>query len=165
MTLFSQDALNPGVRKREVFGWAMYDFANSGYTTVVLTAVFSAYFVGGVAGGAPWATFAWTAALAASSVVVMLTMPAIGAYEHFHALRKLILKGIIGEPGIQEPHITLMHPRNANCTDEIYEEIKRIRLPNRLRFNKISLIEQVNGGKWDVLKVFELSGSNKVFPL
>lgn len=29
-----------GVRKREVFGWAMYDFANSGYTTVVLTAVF-----------------------------------------------------------------------------------------------------------------------------
>ena len=64
MALFSQDALNPGVRKREVFGWAMYDFANSGYTTVVLTAVFSAYFVGGVAGGASWATFAWTAALA-----------------------------------------------------------------------------------------------------
>ena len=33
MALFPQDALNPGVRKREVFGWAMYDFANSGYTT------------------------------------------------------------------------------------------------------------------------------------
>ena len=43
---FPQDALNPGVRKREVFGWAMYDFANSGYTTVVITAVFAAYFVG-----------------------------------------------------------------------------------------------------------------------
>ena len=56
MALFSQDALNPGVRRREVFGWAAYDFANSGYTTVVLTAVFSAYFVGGVAGGADWAT-------------------------------------------------------------------------------------------------------------
>ena len=49
MALFSQDALNPGVRKREVFGWAMYDFANSGYTTVVITAVFAAYFVGGIA--------------------------------------------------------------------------------------------------------------------
>jgi UMF1 family MFS transporter len=36
----------------------MYDFANSGYTTVVITAVFNAYFVAGVAGGAPWATFA-----------------------------------------------------------------------------------------------------------
>ena len=54
---FSQASLNPGVRRREVFGWAMYDFANSGYTTVVLTAVFNAYFVGAVAGGATWATF------------------------------------------------------------------------------------------------------------
>ena len=52
MALFPQDALNPGVRKREVFGWAMYDFANSGYTTVVITAVFAAYFVGGIAGKA-----------------------------------------------------------------------------------------------------------------
>ena len=51
---FSQASLNPGVRRREVFGWAMYDFANSGYTTVVLTAVFNAYFVGAVAGGARW---------------------------------------------------------------------------------------------------------------
>ena len=64
MALFSQDALNPGVRKREVFGWAMYDFANSGYTTVVLTAVFNAYFVSVVAKNEPWATFAWTVALA-----------------------------------------------------------------------------------------------------
>ena len=53
MAFFPQYALNPGVRKREVFGWAMYDFANSGYTTVVLTAVFNAYFVGVIAGGAP----------------------------------------------------------------------------------------------------------------
>ena len=58
MALFSEDALNPGVRKREVFGWAMYDFANSGYTTVVITAVFAAYFVSGIAGKAQWATFA-----------------------------------------------------------------------------------------------------------
>ena len=37
--------LAPGVRPREVVAWAMYDFANSGYTTVVITAVFNAYFV------------------------------------------------------------------------------------------------------------------------
>ncbi|MCI1192538.1 MFS transporter [Calidifontimicrobium sp. SYSU G02091] len=91
MPLFSQDALNAGVRKREVFGWAMYDFANSGYTTVVLTAVFSAYFVGGVAGGASWATFAWTSALAVSSLIVMATMPAIGAYADLRAAKKRLL--------------------------------------------------------------------------
>jgi UMF1 family MFS transporter len=91
MPIFPQDALNPGVRRREVLGWAAYDFANSGYTTVVLTAVFSAYFVGSVAGSASWATLAWTLTLAASSLVVMLTMPALGAYADLRAAKKRLL--------------------------------------------------------------------------
>ena len=91
MSLFSQDALNPGVRKREVFGWAMYDFANSGYTTVVLTAVFAAYFVGGIAKGADWATFAWTLALSISYAIVMLTMPSLGAWADIRAAKKRLL--------------------------------------------------------------------------
>ena len=37
--------LGDGVRAREVWAWAMFDFANSGYTTVVITAVFNVYFV------------------------------------------------------------------------------------------------------------------------
>ncbi len=91
MALFPQDALNVGVRKREVFGWAMYDFANSGYTTVVLTAVFNAYFVSVVADGARWATLAWTLAIAASSVLVMIAMPALGAYADLRAAKKRML--------------------------------------------------------------------------
>lgn len=91
MAFFSTDALNPGVRKREVLGWAMYDFANSGYTTVVLTAVFAAYFVGAVADGADWATFAWTAALSASHLIVMFTMPALGAWADRQAAKKRLL--------------------------------------------------------------------------
>jgi MFS transporter, UMF1 family len=91
MAIFSQDALNPGVQKREVFGWAMYDFANSGYTTVVITAVFAAYFVGGIAKGAEWATFAWTLALSISYAIVMLTMPSLGAYADAHAAKKKLL--------------------------------------------------------------------------
>ncbi len=91
MSLFDQRALNPGVRKREVFGWAMYDFANSGYTTVVMTAVFNAYFVGVVADGAEWGTLAWTLALGLSNAVVMFTMPAIGAYADLRAAKKPLL--------------------------------------------------------------------------
>lgn len=91
MASLSQSALRPGVRKREVFGWAMYDFANSGYTTVVITAVFAAYFVGGIAKGAPWATFAWTVALSISYAIVMVTMPAIGAWADLHAAKKRVL--------------------------------------------------------------------------
>ncbi len=91
MPLFDQAALNDGVKKREVFGWAMYDFANSGYTTVVLTAVFNSYFVGVVAGKADWATLAWTLALGLSSALVMLVMPALGAYADLRAAKKRLL--------------------------------------------------------------------------
>ncbi len=91
MSFFSTDALNPGVRKREVFGWAMFDFANSGYTTVVLTAVFAAYFVGAVADGADWAAFAWTAALSVSHLIVMLTIPAMGVWADQHGAKKRLL--------------------------------------------------------------------------
>ncbi len=90
-------SLNPGVRKREVWAWAMYDFANSGYTTVVLTTVFSTYFVGVVAGGADWATLAWTAALSVSYLGVMLTMPTLGARADARAAkRKLLFTSTIG---------------------------------------------------------------------
>jgi len=91
MPLFAQDSLNAGVKKREVFGWAMYDFANSGYTTVVLTAVFNAYFVGVVAGGADWGTLAWTLTLGLSNALVMLSMPLLGAYADAHAAKKKVL--------------------------------------------------------------------------
>src|SRR3954463_9799648 len=84
-------ALAPGVKKREVWSWAMYDFANSGYTTVVITAVFSAYFVSAVAGKAPWATFAWTAALSVSYALIMFTGPVVGAYADAHAAKKKLL--------------------------------------------------------------------------
>ena len=69
----------------------MYDFANSGYTTVVITAVFNAYFVAEVAGNAPWATLAWTAALSVSFALIILTAPLIGAYADAHAAKKRLL--------------------------------------------------------------------------
>jgi UMF1 family MFS transporter len=84
-------ALAPEVKIREVWAWSMYDFANSAYTTVVITAVFSAYFVAGVAGSAPWATFAWTAALSLSYAAILVTGPLIGAWADAHAAKKPLL--------------------------------------------------------------------------
>ena len=75
----------------------MYDFANSGYTTVVITAVFGAYFVGVVAAGRPWATFAWTAALSISYALILVTGPLVGAWADAHAAKKkLLLLSTIG---------------------------------------------------------------------
>jgi UMF1 family MFS transporter len=80
-----------GAPPREIVAWAMYDFANSGYTTVVITAVFNAYFVASVAGNAPWATFAWTATLAIAYLINMVTAPAVGAWADLRAAKKRIL--------------------------------------------------------------------------
>jgi UMF1 family MFS transporter len=84
-------ALAREVTLREVWAWSMYDFANSGYTTVVITAVFNAYFVGVVAQKAPWATFAWTAALSVSYFAVLASAPIVGAWADAHAAKKRLL--------------------------------------------------------------------------
>src|SRR4029450_6291331 len=69
----------------------MYDFANSGYTTVVVTAVFGAYFVSVVAENQPWATFAWTAALSVSYALILVSGPLVGAWADAHAAKKTLL--------------------------------------------------------------------------
>lgn len=79
------------VPKREVIAWALYDFANSGYTTVVLTAVFNAYFVSVVAGGKDWATLAWTVTLATSYALVILLGPWVGARADATGRKKPLL--------------------------------------------------------------------------
>jgi MFS transporter, UMF1 family len=86
-----RSALASQVRIREVWAWSMYDFANSAYTTVVITAVFGAYFVGVVAGNSSWATFAWTAALSVSYALILLTAPLVGAWADTHAAKKTLL--------------------------------------------------------------------------
>lgn len=83
--------LTPGTRVIEVWSWAMYDFANSSYTTVVITALFNAYFVGVVARGSDWGTLAWTVSLAVSYALIMLTAPLLGAFADAYAAKKRVL--------------------------------------------------------------------------
>jgi len=81
--------------RREILAWAMYDFANSGYTTVVLTAIFNAYFVAVVAGegadGNGAGTLLWTVALGVSNLVVLVSAPVIGAIADHRASKKRFL--------------------------------------------------------------------------
>lgn len=83
--------LLPGVRRREFWSWAFYDFANSSYTTVVSTAVFNAYFVSTVAAGKPWATLAWTLAVSFAAAVVMVLGPLAGAAADARGRKKPFL--------------------------------------------------------------------------
>jgi MFS transporter, UMF1 family len=82
------------VTRREIFAWAMYDFANSGYTTVVLTAIFNAYFVSVVAGGdsaSGFGTLLWTVSTAIANTLVLLTAPVLGAVADHNAHKKRFL--------------------------------------------------------------------------
>lgn len=88
--MIDKSALMPGVSRREVWAWSAFDFANSGYTTVVLTAVFNAYFVSVVAADAPWATFLWTLIIAVSNAVGIFVMPAVGAIADASAQKKAL---------------------------------------------------------------------------
>ncbi|WP_349814478.1 MFS transporter [Metapseudomonas boanensis] len=91
MPIFDKNALNEGVPRREVLAWATYDFANSGYTTVVLTAVFNAYFVGVVARDLSFPTLLWTLAVGFSSILVFFLLPVLGSYADVHARKKEVL--------------------------------------------------------------------------
>ena len=87
----SPSLLREGLSRKEAIAWASLDFANSGYTTVVLTAVFNAYFVSAVMSGAAHATLAWTLVLSVSYALVMITAPILGAYADLRAQKKVLL--------------------------------------------------------------------------
>ncbi|WP_027159225.1 MFS transporter [Methylobacter luteus] len=78
--------------RRELLAWALFDFANSGYTTVVLTTIFSTYFVGVVAGDMPGsATLLWSLSIGIANFTVMLSGPVIGAIADDRAGKKRFL--------------------------------------------------------------------------
>jgi len=86
-------------------------------------------------------------------------LPATTDNAGFQELRRQVLLGLNDNLRKQEPHITLMHPRNSTCTDEIFQRIEKVNLPTKLKFKIISLIEQEDGGQWKILQEFELGKS------
>ena len=88
------------VQKREIFGWAMYDFANSAFATTILAVIFNQYFATVVAGGekgvelfgfrlhgASFFTFSVALSMAVSAVL----SPFLGAIADASASKKRFL--------------------------------------------------------------------------
>jgi len=67
------------LKRREIFGFMMFDFANSSYTTVIITAVFNAYFVRAVVNEANRGELLWAISLSISYFLVMIFGPVCGA--------------------------------------------------------------------------------------
>ena len=80
--------LSPPGAKKSIFAWCVYDWANSAFSTVIFTFVFSVFFVRGMVGdetqGAAW----WGYAVAISGVFIAILGPLLGAVADHSGARK-----------------------------------------------------------------------------
>jgi len=77
------------IQKRAIFGWCLYDWANSAYPTIVGTFIFSVYFAQGIYGDADEGAERWGYALSVSGLIVALLSPALGAIaDHSGGLKR-----------------------------------------------------------------------------
>jgi UMF1 family MFS transporter len=76
--------------RRERWAWYIYDFGNSAYASVVLLAVYSAYFQGQVVGGAEGSRL-WGRSIAIAMITVAIIAPILGAIADYSAFKKRFL--------------------------------------------------------------------------
>jgi len=76
---------------RSIWAWALYDFANSSFTTLVVTFIYSAYFVRGIADNESLGTAQWSTAVLITAIVVSLAAPVLGAIADRGGHRKRLL--------------------------------------------------------------------------
>lgn len=79
------------IRKRAIFGWCLFDWANSPFPTIVGTFVFSAYFALGIVGDQTEGSKIWGFALSVSGIFVLIFCPILGAIaDHAGNLKRWI---------------------------------------------------------------------------
>ncbi len=83
-------------RFKEIFSWCMFDFANSSYITVVITTLYSTFFVSYIVIGKK-GDFFWAIATAAGNLLTVIIGPVLGAISDFKASKKryLIITSIL----------------------------------------------------------------------
>jgi len=77
--------------KRTIFSWSIYDFANQPFTTIILTFVYSTFFVDFIAPSGEEGAVMWGRAITISSIIVAMISPIMGALADYGGYRKLFL--------------------------------------------------------------------------
>lgn len=81
-------ALAPKGAKRSIFSWCLYDWANSAFSTVIITFVFSVFFTRGMIGDETRGSALWSYAIGASGLIIALLAPILGAIADHSGARK-----------------------------------------------------------------------------
>jgi UMF1 family MFS transporter len=77
--------------KRAIWSWSLYDFANSSFTTLVVTFVYATYFTQAIADDPIHGTALWSRAVTITALVVALCSPVLGAIADRGGYRKLFV--------------------------------------------------------------------------
>jgi UMF1 family MFS transporter len=83
----------PPAGPKELWAWCLYDFANSSFTTLILTVAYSVYFIQVVAGelGGGTAERVWFWGYAISMLLAALLAPPLGALADARAIKRPLL--------------------------------------------------------------------------
>jgi len=76
---------------RTVWAWALYDFANSAFTTLIVTFVYATFFTKAMAADEIAGTALWSRGVALTAVLVVLLSPFLGAVADRTGTRKRML--------------------------------------------------------------------------
>ncbi|MCF7793002.1 MAG: MFS transporter [Candidatus Cloacimonetes bacterium] len=76
---------------RNIFGWIMYDFANSSFTTIIVTVIYSVFFKEVVVNQGELGTAMWGRAVSISMLLVAVSAPIFGAVADFSRAKKRFL--------------------------------------------------------------------------
>ncbi|MCK4578039.1 MAG: MFS transporter [Candidatus Marinimicrobia bacterium] len=77
--------------RKSIFAWTMYDFANSAFTTLVVTFIYGTYFVKAIAADEISGTVLWSRAVTVTALTVALLSPYLGALADRGGYRKQLL--------------------------------------------------------------------------
>jgi UMF1 family MFS transporter len=81
-------------RVGSLVAWALYDWANSAYFTLIQTFVFAAYFTRQIAADPTQGTALWGNAIAAAGLLVAVSGPVLGALADHGGPRRLLLTNL-----------------------------------------------------------------------
>ncbi|MGH9838338.1 MAG: MFS transporter [Blastocatellia bacterium] len=87
----TEQKILPPATKKEIFGWSMYDVADSAFTTVIVTAFYAPYFAKVVVGDQGRGDLLWGLAAMVSEIAMALLAPILGAIADFSGSRKKFL--------------------------------------------------------------------------
>jgi len=76
---------------KTILGWCFYDFANSAFTTIVVTFIYSAYFADGIVGDDAMGQVYWGNAITICAIMIALLSPIMGAAADQGGYRKSFL--------------------------------------------------------------------------